>query len=930
MNSFLHNIATELLREHGGDMHDVTVVFPNKRAALFLNRLLAELSDRPIWSPRYTTISELFRSMSSLEIADRILLVSELHKSYCKVTGKVESLEQFYGWGELMLSDFDDIDKHLGDAKQIFSLLSDIHQLDAIDYLTPEKIAALQQFFSNFSKDHNTVLKQRFLELWNRFYDIYTDYRQSLLAQGIAYEGMMYREVIGNSSQCTVHSSQLYVFVGFNLMTPVEQLLVTKVGGKVINDDDNSCPPKQLTFLSSPTNDLQARYITQWLTPERIKAGRRTAIVLADESLLETVLHCLPPGLCLNITTGYPLAQASITSLIKAVTTLLLKGSYTLHNINGVLRHPLMKYISDKQTELHNDLNSKKIYYLTAEEISIDDNLRHLFAPLNDREDVTALIERLVWVTKTIAKADRHDALTTESLYRMYTLLNRLQTLISEDGIELTMTMFGKLLQQVIQSTTIPFHGEPIEGIQIMGVLETRNLDFDHVLLLSCNEGMLPAKVNDSSFIPHSIRMAHGLTTIDNKVAIYHYYFDRLLQRADDVTIVYNNAVNDGKASEMSRFMLQLIAQDTIPIKRGALEAAVDVTTNNIGDIEKTPDMVRTLLERKFLSPSALGKYLRCPVRFYYTYVEDIRDDNDNDEEEIDNAMFGSIFHKAAELLYSDFQGKVVPPEYIPRLLHEKGHPTLRRIAEQAFREILFNIGDTQRKTPKLGGLQVINFEMVVTFLIHLLRYDHTLTRLQIAGLEKTVYDTIPVNTANGTVNVNIGGTIDRLDMVNDKDGIRRLRVIDYKTGRLSRPLNINEIKDIFDPTKIDYHTDYFLQALLYAYIINGNKNLNDNLNLNELREAPEHQLERKNLNLNDNGLPIATGLLYVQSATKEDYSPLLSIAGAPIDDATQHLEEFREGLSQLIGEILNTDIPFRLTNNVRHCEQCPYYNFCH
>ena len=903
MNSFLHNIATELLRQHASDMHDVTIVFPNKRATLFLNRLLAELSDRPIWSPKYTTISELFRSMSSLEIADRILLVSELHKSYCKVTGKVESLEQFYGWGELMLSDFDDIDKHLGDAKQIFSLLSDIHQLDSIDYLTPEKIAALQQFFSNFSKDHDTLLKQRFLELWNRFYDIYTDYRQSLLAQGLAYEGMLYRMVVENKGDDT-HTP--FYFIGFNLMTPVEQLLVTKVGGNIINDDDNSCPPKQLTFLSSPTNDLQARYVTQWLTPERIKAGRRTAIVLADESLLETVLHCLPPGLRLNITTGYPLAQASVTSLIKSVTNLLQKGSYTLHNINGVLRHPLMKFVSDKQSELHNDLNSKKIYYLTPEEISVDDNLSHLFAPLKDKEDVTALVKRLMWITKTIAKADRHDPLTTESLYRMYTLLNRLQTLISENGIDLTMTMFSKLLQQVIQSTTIPFHGEPIEGIQVMGVLETRNLDFEHVLLLSCNEGMLPAKVTDTSFIPHSIRMAHGLTTIDNKVAIYHYYFDRLLQRAGDVTILYNNAVNDGKASEMSRFMLQLIAQDTIPIKRGALEATVDITANHIGDINKTPNMIRTLLKRNYLSPSALGKYLRCPASFYYSYVEGIRDDSESDEEEIDNIVFGKIFHKAAELLYSNFLNKVVPQDYIQSLLREKGHPTLRRIAEQAFRELLFNIQDAQRRTPKLGGLQVINFEMVVTFLIHLLRYDLTLVRMQICGLEKTVRGSITVNTVNGTIDVNIGGTIDRLDIVTDKDGIRRLRVIDYKTGRLSKPLNISDIGDIFDPTKIDYHTDYFLQALLYACIIGENGNSN-----------PNH-------------LPVSTGLLYVQSATKDEYSPLLNIKGSPICDASQHLEQFKQGLSSLIGEILDPNKPFHLTANTRHCERCPYYNFCH
>ena len=658
MKSFLYNVAQDLLKQWGEDLHRVTVVFPNKRASLFLNRALAEISEKPIWSPQYTTISELFQQMSTLQVADRIKLICELHKTYCEVTGRAETLEQFYGWGEIMLADFDDIDKHNGDAKKIFTLLGDIHEMDAVDYLTEEQKRVLQRFFNNFTPDHTTQLKRNFMELWNKFYDIYTNYRQRLLAQGIAYEGMMYREVIECSAQC---NSSEYVFVGFNLLTPVEQLLIAKVEGKIYNDDDRSNPPKEMTFISSPTDDLQARYVSQWLTPERIKAGRRTAIVLADEGLLETVLHCLPTEMSLNITTGYPLSQTSITSLIKGVSNLLQRNSYTLHNINGILRHPLVKYISDRATELHEKLNNDLIYYLTPEEISIDENLSQLFMPLKNKSDMGELTKRLIWVTKTIAKRVQeingitNYQLESEALYRMYTLLNRLDTLISEEEIKLDLPLYTMLLNQIIQGTTIPFHGEPIEGIQIMGVLETRNLDFDHVLLLSCNEGTLPAKVSDTSFLPHSIRMAYNLTTVENKVAIYQYYFDRLMQRTNDVTIIYNNSTNEGKTGEMSRFMLQMIAKNEITIKRKSLEASVSTHANLNGDIEKTQEMVDKLLKKKFISPSSLGRYLRCPRSFYYTYIEEIRDNEEGDEESMDNMTFGTIFHAAAEMMYKDF-----------------------------------------------------------------------------------------------------------------------------------------------------------------------------------------------------------------------------------------------------------------------------------
>ena len=902
MKSFLYNVAQDLLKQWGEDLHRVTVVFPNKRASLFLNRALAEISDKPIWSPQYTTISELFQQMSTLQVADRIKLICELHKTYCEVTGRAETLEQFYGWGEIMLADFDDIDKHNGDAKKIFTLLGDIHEMDAVDYLTEEQKRVLQRFFSNFTPDHTTQLKRNFMELWNKFYDIYTNYRQRLLAQGIAYEGMMYREVIECSAQ---FNSSEYVFVGFNLLTPVEQLLIAKVEGKIYNDDDRSNPPKEMTFISSPTDDLQARYVSQWLTPERIKAGRRTAIVLADEGLLETVLHCLPTEMSLNITTGYPLSQTSITSLIKGVSNLLQRNSYTLHNINGILRHPLVKYISDRATELHEKLNNDLIYYLTPEEISIDENLSQLFMPLKNKSDMGELTKRLIWVTKTIAKRVQeingitNYQLESEALYRMYTLLNRLDTLISEEEIKLDLPLYTMLLNQIIQGTTIPFHGEPIEGIQIMGVLETRNLDFDHVLLLSCNEGTLPAKVSDTSFLPHSIRMAYNLTTVENKVAIYQYYFDRLMQRTNDVTIIYNNSTNEGKTGEMSRFMLQMIAKNEITIKRKSLEASVSTQPEQASDIEKTQEMVDKLLKKKFISPSSLGRYLRCPRSFYYTYIEEIRDNEEGDEESMDNMTFGTIFHAAAEMMYKDFNGKIVSPSYIQQLANEKGYATLRRITMLAFRRKLFNIKDEKRDTPKLGGLQVINYEMVVTFLRHLLNYDSRLTQLEIAGLEKEVQGSIPVKTSKGTIDVRIGGNIDRLDVVTDQDGVRRIRVIDYKTGRLSRKLNISSIDEIFMPEKMGLHTDYFLQALLYASI------------LDDEREK-------------------SVGLLYVQSANNDDYDPLLCIDNKPIKDAAVYLSDFRKGLAELLAEILNTDIPFRQTLRTEQCKDCAFFNFCH
>ncbi len=939
MNTFLELVAKDLFVKQQGNMENITIVFPNKRASLFFNKALVDLIDKPLWSPQYITISELFRGHSQLQLGDNIQLVCELYKSYIKVTKSNETLDHFYGWGELIIKDFDDIDKHRADAKKIFSLLGDIHELDGVDYLTEKQQEVLHRFFKNFTLEHNTELKQRFLKLWNKMGELYDDFKQRLTEQGIAYEGMLYRNVVEqqekNSDNEFLKDNRIYVFVGFNLLHEVEISLFSFLqknkkarfywdydryymngheAGKYISRYmrlfpneltniegayENFRKKDNVTFISSPTEDLQARYIVQWLTPERIKAGRKTAIVLADESLLDTVLHCLPEQVkSVNITTGYPLEKTTVASFVRIMITLLQRKTYTLHSVNAILRHPLTKCISKYVIQLHQKLNDNTIFYPALEDLALDDNLKQLFEPLASLKDCKELNNRLMWAIKHIAIGlpDNND-FVKESLYRMYSILNRIDNLSSAQW---SPTLYQGVLQQIIQSTSIPFHGEPIEGIQIMGILETRNLDFEHLLLLSCNEGKIPGKMNDSSFIPHSVRAGYGLTTIDNKVAIYAYYFHRLMQRAHDIHILYNNTTDLGQSGEMSRFMLQLIADAPFQISRGTLIAEQETEMYRPQDKPKSSDMINGLLKRAYFSPSALGLYLRCPLKFYYKYVANIKDDNESDEEEMDVRTFGNIFHKAAELLYQPCVGKTITASYIDDLLKEKGNITLQRYVDSAFRSELFMIKDEKRRMPKLNGLQTINREMIITFLKNMLLYDKRYTPFAIRATETPVYAKIVLTIEDDVHEITIGGTVDRQDIYVDKDGIKRIRVIDYKTGRKKMAFNMPALEDIFSENQIKQHADYYLQAMMYSSIISDNVDL-----------------------------PVKPCLVYVQHATSDEYSADIAINKQPINDIREYLPEFNINVKELIQEILNKNIPFKPTKDRKRCEECIYATFC-
>ena len=998
--TFLEYVAEDIISKYGTDLSRIAVVFPNKRAALFLNEHLARLAGQPVWSPAYITISDLFRQHTDLKTADPIKLICDIHKSFTKCTGIDETLDHFYGWGQLLLADFDDIDKNMADADSIFCNLKDIHELDDISYLDDEQKEMLARFFANFSDDIDSELKKRFLSLWSHFGDIYHDYNRRLTEQGIGYEGAIYRKV---ASEETLHLKyDKYLFVGFNLLQKVERVLFSRlmkegkakfywdfdeyymsstIGNEECgmrneelsatpmknssmnnslntphstfhtphstsaqptiqhstfniqhstldfpNELDNTDPdiyanmrrPKHIRFISSPTENAQARFAANWLLENhRYRAGRKTAVVMCDESILLPLMHSLPPEADkVNITSGFPLAMTPVASLV-----MLLFDLYTLglrkkgtalnpHYLKKLMAHPYARHLQ----EVH--LSPLGFCRLPEQEVhqpnstldnssSAQPTIQH--STFNTQHSILHHIATLIKQVG-IATKPEGDALTQESVFRMFTILNRLATLADSGDLLVDNTTLRRLVSQLVSSSSIPFHGEPVVGVQIMGVLETRNIDFDHLLLLSCNEGNMPKGVNDSSFIPYTIRKAHHLTTIDNKVALYSYYFHRLLQRAGDITIAYNNSTDNGHTGEMSRFMLQLLVESGQKIDHYSLTAKNHPTPLMPKPIQKDEATLSKLQEITRLSPSALNTYIRCPLAFYYQYIAHIQEPHP-DPETIDNRMFGNIFHRAAYLIYKDITDRspLIEKAHIQAYLSNR--TLLANAVDRAFQ--------AEQCTPN-NGLQIINREVIIQYITKLLKIDQQLCPFSILAMEEEakVYTQLSFTIPSGGAlvssaptkqyNLTIGGIIDRLDAVTDKQtGKPRIRVVDYKTGNQpSSP--IKNIDEIFDPNNIrSKHSNYYLQAILYSLIVSRSERWN-----------PANH-------------PVSPALLFIKQAPANHYDPTLHIDKHPISDVTVYEEEFLTKLKHTLADIYSPDTPFTPTDDRKKCELCPYRMLC-
>lgn len=963
MQTFLQLVAQDLYQKIGNDLSRVAIVFPNKRASLFFNEYLAMQSDRPIWSPAYVSISELFRQLSPWKSGDPIRLVCELYKVFREETRSEETLDDFYFWGELLISDFDDVDKNLVDADRLFSNLQDLKNImDDYDFLDSEQEEAIRQFFQNFSIERRTQLKEKFISLWDKLGDIYHHYRRNLEELGIAYEGMMYRYVM-EELQSDKLKYEHYVFVGFNVLNKVETKFFERLreAGKALFYWDydvfytrlprentppytheagefilrnlklfpNELPeavfdtlrkPKNVRFISAPTENAQARYLPEWIrsvterdlqeTPVKEKEN---AVVLCNEALLLPVLHSIPPEVKnVNITMGFPLAQTPVYSFVSALIELQTTGyrrdtgRYQYEAVQSVLKHPYTRQLSTSAESLEKQLTRDNRFFPLPSELKQDIFLEQIFTP---KTGISALCQYLTEMLREVAVLYRQEQETDdifnqlyrESLFKSYTLINRLLNLIDNGELNIQIDTLRRLLCRLLATSNIPFHGEPAIGMQVMGVLETRNLDFRNLIMLSLNEGQLPKAGGDSSFIPYNLRKAFGMTTIEHKNALYAYYFYRLIQRAENVTLLYNTASEGLNRGEMSRFMLQFLVESPHSISREYLEAGQSPQSGREIRVEKTPEIITRMYERydvnrhpkSLFSPSALNTYLDCRLKFYYRYVAGLKAP-DEVSAEIDSALFGTIFHRAAELVYKDLtaNGKEIRKDDLEQVL--RNDIKLQNYVDTAFKEEFFHVALTGK--PEFNGTQLINAKVITSYLRQLLRNDLQYAPFFMEGMEKKVTEIIEIETPQGKLALNIGGTIDRIDSKDDT-----LRIVDYKTG--GSPKTPENIKQLFTPA--DGRPNYIFQTFLYASIM-----------------------------CRKQSLKVAPSLLYIHRAASETYSPVIEMGEArqpkmPVNNFAFYEDEFRERLQTLLQEIYNPEEAFTQTEDTKKCEFCDFRELC-
>lgn len=957
MESFLKLVAADLYKHTEGNLAHTAVVFPNKRAGLFFNEYLAQESDSPIWSPAYVSISELFRSLSPWEVGDPVKLVCELYKIFRRETQSTETLDDFYFWGEMLISDFDDADKNRVDTDKLFSNLQDLRNImDDYTFIDDEQEEAIRQFFQNFSIERRTALKERFISLWDVLGNIYKGFRESLASQNIAYEGMMYRHVIEHLDVDKLPYEK-YVFVGFNVLNKVEHTLFTQLkdAGKAVFYWDydefymkenrqavtheagefirrnlrdfpsplsgelfkNLSKPKEVHYIASSTENAQARYLPQWIRNNLTTPEKETAVVLCNEALLQPVLHSLPAEVKhVNITMGFPLSQTPVYSFLIALLELhthgfnFKSGRYTFQSVVTLLKHPYTRQLTGQAELLEKELTRNNRFYPLPGELGKDEFLTRLFTPLSGNLNLCIRLSETLQQVASIYQAntsgtedtDAFNQLYRESLFKAYTTINRFRTLIEEDELTVQSETFRRLLVKVLSATNIPFHGEPAIGMQVMGVLETRNLDFRHLVLLSVNEGQLPKSGGDSSFIPYNLRKAFGMTTIEHKIAVYAYYFYRLLQRAERITLMYNTSSDGLNRGEWSRFMLQFLIEWPHPITRQFLEAGQSPQGTSPITVEKTPDVMRRMQslfdvranpKAKF-SPSALNYYLDCPLKFYYRYVAGLSAP-DEVSAEIDSATFGSIFHYAAEHIYKDLttHGKVINKEALETLL--RNEVKLQDYVDTAFKKLFFNV--PQNEKPEYNGVQLINSAVIARYLKQLLQNDLRYAPFTFIASEMEVDEPIDIQTPKGVIKSRIGGIIDRMD---SKDGT--LRIVDYKTGGdADTPPHV---ESLFIPDK--KRSNYVFQTFLYAAIM--------------CRKQPT--------------MKIAPALLYIHRAATETYSPVIQMGESrkpkeAVEDFSKYEKEYRERLQRLLEEIFNPEKSFTQTEIIEKCTYCDFKALC-
>lgn len=942
--NFLQSVAKYIYDKQHDNLQEQVVVVPNIRAGLYLRRYLGEMMEGPGWSPEIISVQDFFYQQSDLKAEEPVPLVFELYKTFVDVKpGLFDSFDSFYPWGEIILSDFNDIDKNLANASQLFANLTDLKKIDLLYADVNEEVTAhIKKFWSEFEPDNNHYSKERFLEVWQHMLKVYDRYRKRLKEQKSGYEGMISRAVAENLDNALFPDEKpKYFFVGFNVLSAAEETVFRyfknhheaeffwQYEENIIQDphheafrfvrelirkfplprdfsyDREMREKKVLNIYSVPSKTAQAKLastlIEKYLIPVDPEL-EHSGLVLPDESLLHPVLYSVPESVKhVNVTMGFPISYAPQTSIIQILAGLqknFSSDTWYHKDVLKVLNHPLVRIVSaETSQEIKNKIFRQNMIRISGEALKTGDTvLDEIFSHTEDVMETGEYFSRILKLLYEGMRTMEDVEFDKEIVYQMYRNINRFNEYLVKDRIYFkSAKTYLWLVSSMLNKLSVAFSGEPMRGLQVMGMLETRLIDFENLIILSMNEGHFPGQSFKKSFIPYNLRHAFNLPTIELQDAIHAYYFYRMILHPENVFLVYNSSDEGFNKGEKSRYIQQIMHELDAPVKEIPVFNQTESKKKSERVIEKDEFALSVLKQytgskpEKQFSPSQLNTYIKCSMAFYYKYILGIKEP-DEMLEQIGNMELGNVLHQAMCELYKPYMNREVVLADIESMLKQ----------EDRILSAVHDAYQMEMKVSKLdvSGINALGIEAVINYVKGILQTDKK--RAPFVYLEGEMYCTSVFRAVKGDAEINCGfhGTIDRLER---DDSL--LRVIDYKTGQAKNVAKNKAMSDFFERNRKN-EGDHVFQILFYTWLIHRQ---------DEGKAYAAYRLYPM--------IMYTRGNKIISGFALDDKKP---------DDYRDVMEAFEAELSELIHEIFSPAVPFHMTEVMETCNTCPYFHMCH
>ena len=952
MTPFLKQVAGHYLET---DIQDTCFVFPNRRSAVFFRKYLGDLlreggAERPMRAPMSLTINDFFYKVYGGEVTDRIRLLLELYESYKAVYPKAEPLDEFIFWGEVILADFGDVDKFLVDAEDLFTDVADFKGIqDDYSHLSDVQREAILHFVDHF-RDRNgrltvrldtddATVKARFLQVWNILFPLYTDFRKRLCAQGMAYEGMVYRalaerlkggEAVADVLQGVFPQVRRYVFVGLNALNECEKTVLRRLReaglaefcwdyvSEAVRDprnkssvfmkenvrdfpnafevDPGGLPAPVFHVVSVPSAVGQAKLAPAILARCDTENPVETAFILPDENLLMPLLNSIPPEHdSINVTMGCPLTGGAVYSLVSSVAKMQQRlrekagGWYFYHReVRSIFSNSLFRAVlTPEEEEVVQRVKTKAKHYIPQEDLHGGALLDLVFQPVVTlpKEASVHQNRRLVKYLSDIISYVGWKLRGVEDMLLELDFAKRCMqslNLLGDIDLDVLPATWLRLLDELLSGEAVPFRGEPLEGLQVMGPLETRALDFRNVVLFSANEGTFPRRTSNPSFAPPELRKGFGLPTFEYQDSVWAYYFYRLIQRAEQVWLVCDSRTEGLKSGEESRYIKQLQYHYQVPLERYVATTRMELAPVP-DEIPKTQAHIDAI-RGGVLSATTLQNYLFCPAKFYYSFIECLENE-DEVLEAMDAGALGKVYHATMEALYKPYVGKYLPLADIDALLKD------RKALKARVRALIIK----QMQTVDVSGRDLVVEEVIVEYVLRTLKHDRDLlARSGKEGFRILHLENRMTATFEG---FRIKGFADRIDRYLGGE----VRIVDYKTGKVEQDdIDITDdnaaevVRKLFGPLN-NGRPKIALQLFMYGLLAQEQEDLKDR--------------------------PVVNSIYSVSRLFTE-----------PLEDRPASPEFARltkERLKDLLAEMTDPSVPFRRTDEIKTCEYCDFKMIC-